>query len=103
MDASPLATLPGELRNRIWRLVVVKLNAINVSDLTSPQEPALLATCHQARKEASGIYYAENTFLLAHDPFALRIESSWLRALGPARARQLHDLRLDSDVDRLVL
>ena len=56
MDASPFATLPGELRNKIWQKIVIAPGHINVSKKTGTEEPSLLATCRQIRSEASGIY-----------------------------------------------
>ena len=53
--------LPGELRNRIYRLCLVSEDHIIVTTTTFP-EPRLLKTCKEIREEASTIYYGENQF-----------------------------------------
>ncbi|USW58685.1 hypothetical protein Slin15195_G120040 [Septoria linicola] len=57
--------LPTELRNDIYRLVLVrpkhKRDVVTTID-TIPKEPALLLTCRQIRGEALGIYFRENKF-----------------------------------------
>lgn len=56
-----LLTIPGELRNEIYRLVLPHHEIIKIREGTS-KEPALLAVCRQIHKEASYIYYCENRF-----------------------------------------
>ncbi|OQN99090.1 hypothetical protein B0A48_14951 [Cryoendolithus antarcticus] len=59
---SPLFTkIPGELRNRVWELVVIAESSIPFSS-TGATEPDLLLVCHLIRKEAGGIYYGKNSF-----------------------------------------
>ncbi|PPJ57822.1 hypothetical protein CBER1_00176 [Cercospora berteroae] len=60
-DASPLFGLPGELRNRIYRLVLLEQNAIQVVD-TGYARPGLLTTCQQIANESTVLYYEENKF-----------------------------------------
>lgn len=61
-----LLTLPAELRNRIYHLVLTKGSPISpyrCEDKT--EEPAslrLLRTCRQIRSEATSIYYGTNMF-----------------------------------------
>ncbi|KAK5124394.1 hypothetical protein LTR85_001611 [Meristemomyces frigidus] len=56
-----LLTLPGELRNRIYRLALVAHDDITV-DKENWKQPALLQVCKRIRKEGSSIYYEENKF-----------------------------------------
>lgn len=98
---SPLCTLPGELRNRIYRLVLVQSSVIlDVKILSTPTEPALLATCQRIRKEALNIFYSENTF---HFDLSVGLDlekdeelmhSGWLASLGKTRCGLLEDLRI---------
>lgn len=60
-DQSPLLKLPGELRNRIYRLALLEPQPIGLSP-TNFVEPSLLVACHQIRREAATISYGENTF-----------------------------------------
>lgn len=55
--ALPLLNLPGELRNRIYRLSLPETIDVNTS--TFP-EPPLLLTCKMIRQEASEIFYNES-------------------------------------------
>nr|OQO24475.1 hypothetical protein B0A51_07205 [Rachicladosporium sp. CCFEE 5018] len=66
---SPLFTkLPGELRNRIWELVVIAESSIPFST-TGATEPDLLFVCHLIRKEAGSIYYGKNSFGVTCDHY----------------------------------
>lgn len=57
MDASSLGRRAGELRNNIWRLVLVKADgqALDVTGRKTACEPAMLATCRQIRGEATSM------------------------------------------------
>lgn len=57
---SPLLLLPPELRNKIYREVLVKDDFITAS--TQLQQPSLLRTNHQIRTGTLQIYYAEIHF-----------------------------------------
>ena len=67
---SALLALPGEMKNEIYRLVLVKADREPIRVVASPQgsttpsEPAFLRTCHSLRTEALRIYYLENIFVL---------------------------------------
>ncbi|KAK5124414.1 hypothetical protein LTR85_001631 [Meristemomyces frigidus] len=56
-----LLGLPGELRNNIYRQVLVSDQSV-VIDKDSHAQPALLQACKQMREEASAFYYKENHF-----------------------------------------
>ncbi|KAF2773404.1 hypothetical protein EJ03DRAFT_323901 [Teratosphaeria nubilosa] len=59
----PLLELPAEMRNDIYRLVLVKNEPVQVRAQDS-STPALLRTCRQIREEATSIFREENTFTL---------------------------------------
>ncbi|KAK3709932.1 hypothetical protein LTR37_010551 [Vermiconidia calcicola] len=56
-----LLGLPGELRNKIYRNVLLERHAIRFTS-TSCQQPSMLQTCWQIRTEATPIFYEENKF-----------------------------------------
>jgi len=96
-----LFKIPAEVRNKIYQLSLVKEGVVlDVKMLSTPTEPALLATCRQIRNEASSIFYGENTFhtdisvgtsLKMIDELA---PSRWLASLGKSRCGLLRDLRI---------
>lgn len=57
-----LFTLPAELRNEIYRLVLLSQSRITIG-ARNHEQPALLRTCRQLREETSSIFYDENRFL----------------------------------------
>jgi len=62
-EASQLG-LPGELRNHIYRLVLLESIDVYV-DRSNYKQPPLLRTCRKMRKEALQIFYKENRFMVA--------------------------------------
>ncbi|KAI6860594.1 hypothetical protein KC338_g6905 [Hortaea werneckii] len=56
-----LLTIPGELRNVIYRLVLVSEERIKV-DKRHRKMPPLLRTCQLVYAEARSIYFGENSF-----------------------------------------
>ncbi|KAK3653160.1 hypothetical protein LTR56_004696 [Elasticomyces elasticus] len=63
MEHSPLARLPGEMRNRIYRLVLISNSNIRINH-TGPSHPPLLLTCRAIRAESFVIYWKENQFVV---------------------------------------
>lgn len=62
-STSLLLTLPGELRNRIYRFVLCQNHSIWITRLTWPtHQPALLKTNRQIRTEATRLFYHGNVF-----------------------------------------
>ncbi|KAK3707637.1 hypothetical protein LTR37_011985 [Vermiconidia calcicola] len=100
--------LPAELRNHIYRLVLVRSQKIGRTYCALLSEPALLATCRQIRTEALAIYYSENVFHLNIPTKSgrnhIRIERNssvnlaWLASL--ARKRCEYITRIDCAVTR---
>ena len=58
---SPLLRLSGELRNKIYREVLVDQKSVKVTTTGVP-EPAFLLTCKQIRREGMDVFYGENRF-----------------------------------------
>lgn len=117
-----LLTLPGEIRNQIYRLLLtippttlkslqrhVHLNHYSGSTLSSsptsswPFTPALLSTCRQISSEATPILYAENTFtahptLLTSMPYLVNPARPIYLPQVCERIRRWHvSVRLDCD------
>ena len=67
---------PPELRNSIYRLVLTTDGDVIIGSKSARHRAAVLDTCSQIRKEASGIFFAENTF---------RVLFSDKRSLPPAQ------------------
>ncbi|KAK3617491.1 hypothetical protein LTR56_025254 [Elasticomyces elasticus] len=62
IEHTPLG-LPPEMRNAIYRYVLVKPDPLEVSPgRPYAYKPAFLSTCRQIRAEADGIFMNENTF-----------------------------------------
>ena len=55
-----LLKLPAELREHIWKVVVSKVEAVEI--IPSLRLPALLHTCRQTRQEALNLWMDENRF-----------------------------------------
>ncbi|KAK4890307.1 hypothetical protein LTR27_010950 [Elasticomyces elasticus] len=65
-NPSALLNLPAELRNKIWEEALIsKKGPITINKRTWEQ-PLLLRSCKQIRKEAGPMYYTLNTFAIAH-------------------------------------
>lgn len=89
-----LLTMPGELRNRIYRDALVTDLPIHVTRDENWKQPALLATSKQIRRETYRIYYLENHFILetpdmdditiyAFTKHALPYRPDWFCSGGP--------------------
>ena len=66
MSPSPLLTLPGEIRNQIYALLLCNIPALGQPrPLLDPQQihPQILSVCRQLHHEVTPILYAHNTFL----------------------------------------
>ena len=95
---SRLESLPGELRNRIYRYAVVQEEPVlpvlvewspkrNFASIRYCKEPALAHSCDQIRDEVLSIFYSENTFNFATIESGLQGNLTeeakiWLRSTG---------------------
>lgn len=98
-QTSSLFNLPGEIRNRIYRLVLVHQPDCNILPLSGKRSSApLLHTCQQIRSEARSIYYGENNFHVLTSPYAADRFLRWLHAIGREQAALISALHV-----RLIL
>jgi len=66
--SSQFFKLPLEIRNTIYRLVLIESHNIDLAETGVP-EPGLLETCRRVRAEAKGIFYLENTFNVSFNEY----------------------------------
>ncbi|KAK4548784.1 hypothetical protein LTR36_008557 [Oleoguttula mirabilis] len=62
--APTFLTIPGELRNRIYRYAFMSDEPIRVFSAGNWKQPVLLATCKQIRHEAGKMFYFGSKFIL---------------------------------------
>lgn len=98
--ATSFLDLPAELRNVIYRMVLPEEAEIDVSALSRPKEPGLLAACRQIRDEGLDVYYGENQFVY-YPLFRMQRlggqlvdDDRWIRSIGELRGRRIRHLRL---------
>lgn len=96
---SPLLRLPGELRNRIYRhLLVSKARIIIARGMhqksISLSHPPLALTCKQLHEEVSRIYYEENSFLISDGAFTIPAIDAIERMMGSS-ATALTSIKLN--------
>ncbi|RMZ23404.1 hypothetical protein D0859_12548 [Hortaea werneckii] len=92
-QTSLLLSLPGELRNRIWRLLVVREEPILAFAAAGSLQhrvvvPRLAHTGRSIRHEVLSIYYSENSFIYEwtgrFNPVKHRMKiQQWLRTVVP--------------------
>ena len=89
---SRLLSLPPELRNHIYRYVLVQEHPVNVryTIRTILREPTLLATNRQIRSEALCLFYAENTFHVGKESTL----GMWLPCLDDERLDAINTMQL---------
>ncbi|KAK3723932.1 hypothetical protein LTR37_001416 [Vermiconidia calcicola] len=65
-----LLALPAELRNQIYRYLLLPPGPGRVQiDGSRSHQPCLLRVCHMIRREGISIYYTDNTFTLVVQDF----------------------------------
>jgi len=104
---STLLTMPGEIRNNIYRAAIVSHKPVEVRVLyrdrtdtkhlwsVTPLQPALAFTRKTIQDEVLSIYYSENTFRLVHlshldSTDYLECLLAWYRFLGKHVTRLKH-------------
>ena len=120
MSTPTLLGLSGELRNKIWRYVLVENQPLDVTgrdslrgkgthdspfDLTyeRPLHPGLLSVNRQIREECASIYYGENVFHFEVDLVRWRglnsevIEQLWFAVIKTESARKIRTFALRGD------
>jgi len=94
---NPLMRLPGELRNEIYRLVLVSNNQLLVTKSSIPTQPPLTMVSRQIRKEAIAIFYRENKFGVEVVNNDGRHEGVWLVKIGWENMKLLDFSRIHED------
>ncbi|KAK5127473.1 hypothetical protein LTR85_006812 [Meristemomyces frigidus] len=94
---SPLLALPGELRNRIYRLALVEPRLV-LLNRTKFVEPALLVACHQIRHEAAPIFYGENDFRIPVPNYDSTICKLWTVKVRAVRRK--YDIHIETSLSR---
>ena len=98
----PFLALPGEIRNRIYRFVLVAERPFTVQlQWSKPLETALLRVNKQVFEEASSIFYAENAFrfseaLFVGAPILQQLQT--LYRISRPRLKMLRNIILDVPV-----
>lgn len=93
---SGFGRLPGELRNRIYDLVVPSgARREVIADAAACAQPVLSRVCHQLRAEILPIYYIENTFAMKIYMCDTDAATKWLRCLGSENAMHLRKVRVE--------
>lgn len=74
---SRLLSLPPELRNAIYREVLLENGVVRITNEARPAPPSLLQVNRQIRKEATAIYYKENTLRFCIWKFDAGVYITW--------------------------
>ena len=104
-DHFPLQSLPGEIKNRIYRYTVVDEHSIrlsirttfdedfNVSSCVKPAAPALGRVCRELRIRVNPIYYEENCFVF--DDHSMKPDAqAAFRKMAGASAERINKLEI---------
>lgn len=89
-------TLPAELRNSIYELVIISPDELVITKEGNLATPPLLQVCKQIRCEALTMYYAENCFrALVDDHDACGLEA-WLKSkVQPDMRKHIRKFKLE--------
>ena len=98
MATPTLPGLPPEVRNRIYGLVLIKVEPIVVQDPAVRREEkdvlSLLHVCRQIRMEGIKVYYGMNTFEFLDIGTLRHRVSRFFSALGPRQLRLCKSISL---------
>lgn len=109
----PFLQLSAELRNRIYELALIHpqtryvpcrcpWSEMTIGSIEDPvcHQPPLTRLCRQIRNESLPVYYGNNVFIVDYDDIHYRrgvqckIETGWLRAIGPHNRRSLQKVNI---------
>lgn len=80
LPSSAFLRLPAELRNCIYRHVLLDDGHIRINRHSKPAQPGILQGSKQCRKESADIYYQENAFAFRINNFDAALYISWCRS-----------------------
>ena len=90
-----LLELLAELRNRIYRAMLVCDEEFDIHMLRIGARICLLGVCTQIRSEASEIFYAENTFRITDARKQQLYTTFFLQSIGESNAQRIKRLLVD--------
>lgn len=76
----PLFTLPGEIRNTVYELVLSEDEAVVIPTSGKRHAPSLLVSCKQVRHEARKVYYTINSFTIRMNWYSMEGPEVWAKA-----------------------
>ncbi|KAK5127348.1 hypothetical protein LTR85_006687 [Meristemomyces frigidus] len=85
VSSSRLLSLPPEMRNRIYRAVLVEDGIRIEAPNHIPLPPALLQTCRQIRRECRGIFLKENEFMFDINDNDATLYIRWCRHFSASK------------------
>lgn len=91
---APFFKLPAELRNSIYRYIVVSDDPVYIAPTSIKRHTRLLQTCNQIRGEASRIFCEENVFCIAPAFRWYHVAVAWTASIGQDKARAVSCLML---------
>ena len=71
--------MPAEIRNKIYRLVLVKNHFVTTSSTSRSPLPGVVSVCKQLRNETFALCYAENKFSFSINGYDVQPLIPWCR------------------------
>ncbi|KAK4911943.1 hypothetical protein LTR28_013967 [Elasticomyces elasticus] len=98
-----LGLLPRDVRDKIYKLLLIYDKRIEVTPLTTgPRIEQMALTCHQFRQEFCShlsVFYAGNTFQIHSNDFLCSPARRWLRKVGEVNCALITSLLIDLNAD----
>ncbi|KAK4942530.1 hypothetical protein LTR66_014695 [Elasticomyces elasticus] len=98
-----LGLLPRDVRDRIYKLLLIYDKRIEVTPLTTgPRIEPMALTCHQFRQEFCShlsVFYAGNSFQIHSNDFFCGPARRWLRKVGEVNCALIESLLIDLNAD----
>ena len=85
--------IPGELRNKIYRLALISADRILIAK-GQFEEPSLLLACRQIRTEASKIYYLENKWTIDYPSWEYSVAEGFVNHVQIVRGFDLYKMAI---------
>ena len=85
--------IPGELRNKIYRLALISADRILIAK-GQFEEPSLRLACRQIRTEASKIYYLENKWTIDYPSWEYSVAEGFVNHVQIVRGFDLNKMAI---------